>query len=130
MPGQDADEIARFRDRIAKLEARVEQLEACSMRYVGVWQAGRWYSQGECVTLSGALWHCHTPTDRRAGEGSQSGWTLAVKRGPRGKSAYDTARALGFAGSEREWIASLRGPPGHDRCIGMTGCVQRSSGRT
>jgi hypothetical protein len=34
--------------------------------------------------------------------------------GPDGKSAYDIARALGYGGTETQWLATLRGEPGKD----------------
>jgi hypothetical protein len=39
-------------------------------------------------------------------------WTLSVKRGRDGRSAFDIARSAGFHGTEREWLASLRGAKG------------------
>jgi hypothetical protein len=130
-PGDDTDaEIARLREQLAKLAERVKHLETWSMRYVGVWLPGRWYSMGETVTFGGGLWHCHTPTSLRPGEGPDTGWTLAVKKGARGRSAYDSAKALGFSGSEREWLASLHRDPVEERFTGrpeMSSPTHRSS---
>jgi hypothetical protein len=130
MPSDDTSEIQQLRERIAKLEARIEQLEAWSLRYQGIWMPGRWYSRGDAVTFSGSIWRCHTPTVQKPGDGEGNGWQLAVKKGARGRSAYDSAKALGFSGSEREWLASLHRDPVEERCIGgaeMSSPTRRSS---
>ena len=36
-------------------------------------------------------------------------WSVVGQVGPEGKSAYASATALGFKGTEREWLASLQG---------------------
>lgn len=44
---------------------------------------------------------------------------VAGPLGPGGPSAYEVAVANGFIGTEEEWLASLRGPPGE--VIGIDG---------
>lgn len=45
---------------------------------------------------------------------------MSERRGPAGldgldgASAYEIAKAMGFAGTATEWLASLQGPPGRD----------------
>jgi len=41
-----------------------------------------------------------------------NGVLAAGGRGEAGKSAYESAAANGFSGTETEWLASLRGEPG------------------
>lgn len=41
-----------------------------------------------------------------------SGIKVVVKVGAPGKSAYRAAVDAGFLGTESEWLASLKGPPG------------------
>lgn len=48
-------------------------------RYCGVYDKARGYLPGDQVTHAGALWHCHTPTHAKPGDGD--GWQLQVKRG-------------------------------------------------
>jgi hypothetical protein len=76
------DRIAVQEHRIAELTARVAVLEARpSIQYAGVWQPGRTYARGHATTLSGSLWICEFETTARPGDGAESGWKLAVKKG-------------------------------------------------
>jgi hypothetical protein len=54
------------------------------MIYKGVWREGE-HKSGDCVTWGGSLWHCNEPTADKPGESKS--WTLAVKRGDKGKPA-------------------------------------------
>jgi integrin beta 3 len=53
----------------------------------GVWQAGRTYPKGACVTRQGGLWTAQDATSARPGdEGAASrAWRLSVKGGKDGK---------------------------------------------
>jgi hypothetical protein len=81
--------------------------------YRGVWAHGT-YQRNACCTWEGALWIAVRDTDAKPGEGAEAcGWQLAVKRGERGKSSFETAKQVtGFRGSEKEWITSLARPTG------------------
>ena len=82
-------EALRQRDaRIRELEARIERLDAAlaearkdahpALVWRGVWRASEAYRRGECVTDSGALWHCELDgTPDRPGKGP--GWRLMTK---------------------------------------------------
>ena len=61
-----------------------------AMLYRGVFDAGKQYERGDCVTFDGAIWHANAATTARPGDGSQV-WTLAVKRG-RDRYIRDGAR--------------------------------------
>lgn len=63
---------------------------ACSFNvpvliYRGIWKEGD-YQQGDVVTRHGSLWYCNKNTNQAPGDG-ETDWTLAVKRGARGKDA-------------------------------------------
>lgn len=77
----------------------------------GVWRDGQ-YIRGDAVTYAGALWIARRPTTVRPGEGPDNGWRLAVKAPRHGKSAFELARLNGYVGTERQWLASLRGSEG------------------
>lgn len=77
-----------------------------SLIYKRVWQEGE-YESGDMVTWAGSVWHCTEPTKEKPGDGA-TGWQLAVKRGDKGESNYGVARRNGFAGTEAEWLESLR----------------------
>jgi integrin beta 3 len=79
--------------------------------YCGVYKDGRWYERGDTATWGGSLYHCNEPTTDKPGAGS-SAWSLAVKRGEDGRSAFSIARKNGFSGTEKEWLESMRGQPG------------------
>ena len=51
------------------------------MIYRDVYQPGRKYYPGDCVTFAGSVWHCHEETADRPNEAGSTGWKLAVKRG-------------------------------------------------
>jgi hypothetical protein len=86
----------------------------------GVWRDGQ-YVQGDAVTYAGALWIAQRQTTARPGEGPDNGWRLAVKAPRHGKSAFDLARANGYAGTERQWLASLKGERGPEGRPGRDG---------
>ncbi len=69
-----AKTIKAMRAEIAELKARP------TMKYCGVFQQGKSYTVGDCVTRSGSIWHCDHDTDQAPGNGNRS-WTLAVKSG-------------------------------------------------
>jgi hypothetical protein len=68
---------------VKSLAARLEALEARpAMIYRGLYDAGRAYSKGDCVTDRGSVWYCSAESisSVRPGDGSLA-WVLAVKRG-------------------------------------------------
>lgn len=75
--------------KIAALEARVAELEMRpkGMTYRGICDAGRVYEPGDVVTHSGSMWVATRRTGDTPGEGGNTGWLLAVKRGRDGKDA-------------------------------------------
>ena len=52
--------------------------------YCGVYEEGKEYQKGNCVTWGGSLYHCNEMTVEKPGSGSKD-WTLAVKRGADGR---------------------------------------------
>lgn len=94
-----------LQDRIAELERNVSK--SSDVPYRGVFKSGDTYARGQFCTWSGCLWHANRETKSTPGDG-QPDWTLAVKRGSDGTSAYGIAKKNGFAGNERDWLASLR----------------------
>ncbi|HEU4769900.1 MAG TPA: hypothetical protein VFS77_21220, partial [Pyrinomonadaceae bacterium] len=84
-----------------------------------VWKPDTVYEPGDLVTWggSGFIAQCETTTKPETNE-AKSDWRLLAKRGNNARSAYDIAVSNGFKGSEKDWLASLRGPkgdPGQDR---------------
>lgn len=57
-----------------------------TLQWRGVFREGKEYRAGDCVTWAGATWHADEKTQQKPGEG-QTGWTLMVKRGDKGKDA-------------------------------------------
>jgi hypothetical protein len=86
----------------------------------GVWR-DRQYVQGDAVTYAGALWIAQRETTARPGEGPDNGWRLAVKAPRHGKSAFELARSNGYAGTEKQWLASLKGDRGPEGRPGRDG---------
>ena len=76
-----AHERKLYRDGLARLERRVEQLEArpTGIKYLGVWDRGRAYGKGDFVTKAGSLFCAHV--DHPNEPGTDKTWQLAVKRG-------------------------------------------------
>jgi hypothetical protein len=84
-----------------------------------VYRAEVTYEKGDTVTYGGSIWiaQVDAPTEKPGeppvsiggnGAPQERQWRLAVKTGRQGKSAYEIARANGFAGTEREWLESLK----------------------
>ena len=71
---------------LAKLEARVAEIELRGVAYKGVWQPALQYKLGDLVTYDGSIFHANTYTRCKPGNGSTT-WSLAVKRGADGKDA-------------------------------------------
>ena len=89
----------------------------------GIWKEGE-YLRGDGVSREGAFWIAQRTTTGTPGVGPDNGWRMAVKSAKNGRSAYDIWRSLGNSGTERDFIASLKGsegkqgpmgPPGRDR---------------
>lgn len=90
-------------------DAESKDIYIPAMLHKGIWREGR-YEPGDHVQLSGSIWSCVNVTEERPSDVSKD-WTLAVKRGGTGKSAYDIARDAGFEGSKIEWLESLGKKP-------------------
>lgn len=86
----------------------------------GIWREGE-YKVGDAVTRDGAVWLAQKTTTATPGVGADNGWRLAVKSARNGRSAYEIARAAGFSGTEKEWLASLKGPEGKQGPPGVPG---------
>jgi hypothetical protein len=56
--------------------------------YRDVYEMGKSYDRGDCVTWGGSEWHCNQTTTSKPGDGSKD-WTLKVKRGRDGKDGRD-----------------------------------------
>lgn len=122
-PGQDGRgfddlEILHDGERTFTFRLAREGAEAKEWRYTvpaqiyrGVYREGEQYERGDTVTYSSSLWHCNAPTTARP-EDKSPDWMLAVKRGQDGPSAYAVAQRNGFTGTQKEWLDSMRGPPG------------------
>lgn len=63
-----------------------KQFVVPAMIYQGVYEEGKEYERGDCVTWSGSLHHCNEATKEKPGGGNKA-WTLAVKRGADGRDA-------------------------------------------
>lgn len=55
----------------------------------GVFREGNLYKAGDCVSFGGSIWTAKEDTDSKPGEGPDSGWRLAVKRGRDGKDGIN-----------------------------------------
>lgn len=66
-------------DRLAALEARLAQVEAGGIKYLGVWKPDTLYAKGSFATRQGSVWHANCET--YATPGASPDWTLAVKAG-------------------------------------------------
>lgn len=77
-------EIKERDERIAKLERRLEAVEAEPMTYQGTFEVGKYYARGSVVTHRGGMWHCAEGTTTPPDFGAPQ-WTLCVKSGRDGK---------------------------------------------
>jgi hypothetical protein len=113
MPGYEK----AIRDLTHSIEALREKADEAEARlvphYEGVWrEENAPYTSGTICTYSGSMWLAIEENAMKPGVGTTP-WVLCTKGGRDGRSAYDLARKFGeFAGTEREWLASLRGPRG------------------
>ena len=83
--GASAQQMAGLEKRIAALEAQPKGLS-----YEGVWEAGRTYRKGQCVTHGGSMWVALDTNVVKPGDQNFSkAWQLAVKRGAEGKPGRD-----------------------------------------
>jgi hypothetical protein len=84
--------------------------------YREVYKTGEHYDRGDVVSWGGNIWVALADTKASPGlkNGAGGDWKMAVKEGRRGRSAYEVAVAAGFHGTEADWLASLKGPPGKD----------------
>lgn len=78
--------------------------------YQGIFKDGS-YKKGDMVSFGGNLYIAKEATSEKPTVDSEV-WAVAAKRGRDGASAYKVAVNNGFKGSEKEWIASLRGTQG------------------
>ena len=89
--GFSADELTATQDpsdeRLITLAFRrgdhvktIGTLRLTTPRYCGVYEELKAYAPGDQVTHKGSMWHCHTATSARPGEGV-TGWILQVKAG-------------------------------------------------
>jgi hypothetical protein len=67
----------------AKIKKAVDEIPRT--QYRGVYATATPYSKGDLVTHQGSVWHCNTTLQNIAPGTQPSAWTLAVKRGPRGR---------------------------------------------
>jgi hypothetical protein len=116
-----ADTLRPLLRRVAEQERELEELRATAkgLNWRGPWKAGESFEKNDIVAHEGGAWIGEAPTSDRPGDGATA-WRLMVKAARHGLSAYQVARNNGFSGSEREWLASLRG--------GGSGIHQQPSG--
>jgi len=84
----DVNDDRHFTVSLSKSNGQVEEksFDLPVMIYRDVYQPGRKYVPGDCVTFAGSLWHCFEETSDRPNEAGSAGWRLAVKRGRDGRS--------------------------------------------
>jgi hypothetical protein len=75
-----AEVIHELEKQIERLEQRIVELEAGSMKYCGVHQASIAYRKGNVVTYDGSAW-CATRDVSVEKPGHGDGWQLMVKHG-------------------------------------------------
>ena len=73
--------IKPLKDRIAKLEAQIEELQVNGFKYAGVWQRAGSYRKGTVVTFDGSMFVCVKDTQPAQGPLTSNCWQLAVKAG-------------------------------------------------
>lgn len=78
---QAAATMARHAEMVASDACkRIEQLEGCGVRYMGVWQRAQSYTRGAVVTHAGSAWIAVADkADSEPGAGAE--WQLMVKAG-------------------------------------------------
>jgi hypothetical protein len=81
---------------VKPLERRIAELEAGSMKYMGVYQPAQAYKRGHVVTCDGSAWCC-TRDGVSAEKPPGDGWQLMVKSGiqtarPRENGHYASPR--------------------------------------
>lgn len=81
----DGDRTFSVETETSSGQKSVTPVELPVMMYKKVWKEGE-YRKGDMVTWSGGIWHCNEPTTEKPGDDKKS-WTLAVKRGDKGKPA-------------------------------------------
>jgi hypothetical protein len=84
---------APLRERILKLEQRLDEVEARPLKYVGTYAdaAGKSFMPGNCITHLGSLWVCLRATTEPPRFDASSPWQLAAKAGRDGKDARRAA---------------------------------------
>ena len=88
----DGDRTLAFRIGAGD-RAKVYPIVLPYLRYVGVFQQGKTYDEGDVVTWGGSTWHCaRRATDTKPGTGDGA-WTLIVKAGTPGRDGKDGAPA-------------------------------------
>jgi hypothetical protein len=68
--------VVAVRDEFRAIDARIDQLEAHGVKYVGTFEQGRVYVPGEIVTDRGSMWACLRETTGRPPSDS---WQLSAK---------------------------------------------------
>lgn len=78
--------IGRFvESRVQPLRQRIDELErkTKNFKYVGVFESGNDYHEGNFCTYQGSLWHCQSDTSITPG--TDASWVLCCKRGKNGR---------------------------------------------
>src|SRR5262245_53076792 len=94
-----APHIFELEQKVDALSARVAELEASSLKYMGVYQTSGSYPRGSVGTQDGSAWHA-TRAVTAERPGASDGWQLMVKHGkdaagPRSETATANARVNG-----------------------------------
>ena len=77
--GLIAHERKLHREKFAKLERRIDELERRSLKYAGTWSENEKYLPNLLVTHAGALWCSVKATAKGEMPGKSGGWKLVSK---------------------------------------------------
>jgi hypothetical protein len=72
-------EIVAIKAANAELRGQVKSLQQGGLRYLGVYEDGGQYMEGDCVTSGGSLWRAQASTAFKPGQSTD--WKLVVRKG-------------------------------------------------
>jgi hypothetical protein len=75
------DQTRPLRDEIAKLKARVAELEECGTKFCGTWQRANAYKRGEWVGFDGSGWVALGDVAPLEQPGTSDKWQLVIRAG-------------------------------------------------
>ena len=74
-------QVELLKERVAELEARVNELEMTGVKFVGTYQRAADYKRGDVCNYDGAMWVATCAVPPREVPGKSVAWQLTVKRG-------------------------------------------------